>query len=76
MLCIPPRESNAASCWIQNALKFPGWKVIDYQTTVILCNRDHSSSLVLEKLRIKPAPPRGGTLWDRCPLLRGSAVNT
>lgn len=71
----PQRESNAASYWIQNALKFPDWKVIDYQTTVILCNRDHSSSLVLEKLRIKPAPPRAGTLWDRCPL-QSSTVNT
>lgn len=76
MLCITPRESNAASYWTQNALKFPYWKVINYQTTVILCNRDHSSFLVLEKLRIKRAPPRGEMLWDRCLLQRGSTVNT
>lgn len=61
---------------MQNALKFPDWKMIDYQTTITWCNRDHRSSLVLEKLRIKLAPPRGGILRDRCPLQKGNAVST
>lgn len=72
----PQQKARLTSYLMQNALKFPGWKMIDYQTTITQCNRDHSSSLVLEKLGIKLAPPRGGILWDRCPLQRGSAEST
>lgn len=63
----PQEKAKLASYLMQNALKFPVWRLIDYQTTITKCNRDHSSSLVLEKWRIKLESPQGGILWDSVP---------